>query len=172
MVGLVEANVGVNKANFFVQRNVNLDVNVSSYQIDRSLILSLKDTANSALGLAGKYKTYIRLLVPKDAEIENVTESTGQNSTAVSPDITVVKDRKEVGALVEILAGQSAKLTFTWKSNITTTPISGYLLYIRKQAGLDTLPVSLSVSTPSLTNRSPYLYNAILTRDLLTRFSI
>jgi hypothetical protein len=170
-VGLVEANVGVNKANYFVQRNVNLNVNVSSYQIERTLILSLKDTANPALGLSGKYKAYIRLIVPQDADIESVTESSGQNYIKVSPDVTVVKNRKEVGTLVEILAGQSKNLTFSWKSSILGTPISGYLLYVRKQAGLDSLPVSLSVVTPSLTQGSPYLYNAILTRDLLTRFS-
>jgi hypothetical protein len=171
MVGLVEANVGVNKANYFIERSVSLSVNVSSYQIERTLVLSLKDTANPALGLAGKYKAYIRLLVPQDADILNVTEFSGQNKETVSPDITDVKDRKEIGALVEILGGQNENLIFSWKSNITTVPISGYLLYVRKQAGIDSLPISLSISTPSLTGSTPYLYNAVLTRDLLTRFS-
>jgi len=166
-VGLVEANLGVNKANYFIQRNVSLNVNVNSYQIDRTLIFNLKNTANPALGPAGKYKAYVRLLVPQDANILSVTKSSGQSGVTVSPDITEVKNRKEVGTLVEILAGQSENLTFSWKSNITTAPISGYLLYVRKQAGLDSLPVSLSVTTPSLTNGAPYLYNAILTRDLL-----
>jgi len=163
-VGLVEANLGVNKANYFIQRNVSLNVNVNSYQIDRTLIFNLKNTANPALGPAGKYKAYVRLLVPQDANILSVTKSSGQSGVTVSPDITEVKNRKEVGTLVEILAGQSENLTFSWKSNITTVPISGYLLYVRKQAGLDSLPVSLSVTTPSLTQGAPYLYNAILTR--------
>lgn len=170
-VGLVEANVGVNKANYFVQRNVNLNINISSYQIERTLVLSLKDTANPALGLSGKYKAYIRLIVPQDADVAAVTESLGQSNIKISPDITDVKDRKEVGIPVEILAGQSEDLTFSWKSNISGTLISGYLLYVRKQAGLDSLPVSLNISTPSLTEGAPYLYNAILTRDLITRFS-
>ena len=67
LVGTIEANVGMNKSNYFIQRNINLDVSVGTYEIDHKLTLNLKNPANAALGPSGRYKTYVRILTPTDA---------------------------------------------------------------------------------------------------------
>lgn len=182
MVGVVEANVGVNKANFFIKRSLDLQVDLSPGNVRKKFSLTLENSANPALGLSGKYKVYLRLLTPKESNILSVTSYLGENIEALPPEITDIRDRKETGVLVEILGGQKKKIEFYWENDLQNpTQLSSYGLYIRKQAGASDDPIRISVnpggsalnSTPkfSLTPGGAYVYNTTLTRDFFSRFS-
>jgi len=182
LAGLAEANVGDNKANYFIQRTINLSIKISSDEVDRKLTLNLKNSANPALGPSGKYRDYIRVLIPTDATLLSVESYSGNTQGYLLPEITDVKDRREVGVLVELLGGESKSIEFAWATKLNVSyPLVSYGLYIRKQAGTGDDPVNLEVSNSgipvqadprfSLTRAGTYVYNTTLARDLFLRFS-
>ena len=119
-VGLVEANVGVNKANYFISRDQNLAVNVLPDRIERELTVRFKNSANPGLGLPANYKSYVRILVPADAQVEGNYE------------ITEGGGLKEIGFLLEVITGQEKEVVVSWSSS---KAVDNYGVYIRKQAG-------------------------------------
>jgi hypothetical protein len=180
LVGIVEANVGVNKSNYFVKREVNMEINISNGRIDKILTLTLINSANPNLGLSGRYKSYVRTLVPENSSGIKVLSRIGQNTETLTPEITNSKGRKEVGTIVEVLGGETKQLLFYWSTDLNKS-IDEYDLFIRKQAGVDGYPLSVSINSPIklmgtsptfvLTNQGNYVYNTTLARDLLIRFS-
>jgi hypothetical protein len=179
--GGVEANVGVNKANYFVKREFDFGVEMDSQKIKRNLVISLENSANPALGLAGVYKTYLRVMVPTDAYLISVKKISGQNVKNLTPEITQEKGRQEVGVLVEVSPKSKDQIIFEWQNTLPEeTPINSYGLYIRKQSGVgeDSLSIKFKgigklVSSPifSLTQEGEYSYNTILDKDFFARLS-
>jgi len=182
LIGLVESNVGVNKANYFIERNIKLDVNTGPYQINRRLTLGIKNLANSALGPSGRYFPYVRLLIPSDVYQVTVKSINGGSVENLTPDIVEVRGHKEVGVPIEILGGGNKSLEFTWSTTVDKkSSIQSYGLYVRKQAGTENDPISLNVvgnqvqivPDPrfSLTRSGVYAYNTTLARDLFSLFT-
>lgn len=164
IVGIVEANVGVNKANYFIKRTEDLAVRISSNKITRTLSLNLEDNANPALGPSGRYKVYVRLLTPLDAQILSIKAVTGEVPEDLAPETSDLKGRKESGVLVEILGGQSKKIVFSWETPIQNTVYTKYGIYMRKQAGVTDDPFTLTINGHSV-------YNTVLASDYFNRFS-
>jgi hypothetical protein len=179
--GDVEANVGVNKSNYFVKRRIDFKVNVDSQKITRQLTINLQNSANPALEASGVYKSYLRVMIPQNAEVLGVKISIGQNESSLLPEITQEKGRQEVGVLVDITPGQSKDIQFTWQNDISQeTVIKSYGLFVRKQAGVDADPISIeftgmgsSESWPvfPLTKDGVYTYNTNLAKDFFARLS-
>lgn len=181
-VGVVEANVGMNKVNFFIQRNISLDVTLGANEIGRKLTLSLKNTANPALGPSSRYKNYLRILIPSDASLTSLVSYNGNVQENLTPELTDAKGHKEIGVLVELLAGSTKNIEFSWTSGPGgTSTFANYGLYIRKQAGTDADPINISLNDNglqfnpdprlSLTQQGTYGYNTTLARDLFLRLS-
>ncbi len=181
-VGLVEANVGMNKVNYFIQRNINLYVTVGADEISHRLTLNLKNTANPALGPSSRYKNYLRILIPSDATLTSLVSYNGNTQEDLTPELTDAKGHKEVGVLVELLAGSTKNIEFSWTSGPgETLSFANYGLYIRKQAGTDADPINININGMSprpnsdprliLTREGTYSYNTTLARDLFLRLS-
>ncbi len=182
LVGLVEANVGVNKANYFVTRNLELKLKTTPSKIDRTLTLTLKNSANPSLGPSGRYKVYLRLLMPDDAELTSVRAVSSGVEQELSPEITEAKGRREVGVLIEVLGGTSKDVVFDWETvNATGQNWKSYGLYFRKQAGVDVDPLRIvlesgeyqikTLPTFTLTRQGAYVYNTTLSQDFFSRFT-
>lgn len=163
MVGIVEANVGVNKANYFIKRTEALNITVTSSKVSRNLTLTLQDQANPALGPSGRYKVYTRLLSPEDSQVVSVKSITGDVAENLTPEISVLKGRKETGVLVEILGGQTKKVEFNWESPLIPN-LDKYGVYVRKQAGVSDDQLTLTINGRSV-------YNSPLVNDYFNRFS-
>jgi hypothetical protein len=144
-LGLTEANLGVNKSNYFISRDQDLKVSINGDRVERSLTINFKNSANPDLGAPAKYKSYVRVLVPDDSDVQG------------NFDISESRGLKEVGFLIEVVAGQNREVMITWSSPIKS---KNYALYVRKQAGTDEEGL-LSVA---IGNR--ILYNSKLTRDI------
>lgn len=180
IAGIVEANVGVNKANYFVSRSIDTRIDLSGQNATKNLTLTLVNSANINLGQTGRYKSYIRLLVPESSTDISVKSVYGQNQENLAPEISDAKGRKEIGVLFEVLPGETKKLIYTWSNNINQG-FKNYNLFIRKQAGVDNFPITVSISTPlsilstnptfTLTNTGNYVYNTTLARDLFNKFN-
>jgi hypothetical protein len=182
MAGIVEANVGMNKVNYFIQRSIDLEVTLSPDKIDHKLTLILKDTANPALGPSGRYKNYLRLLLPSDAFISSIVSYNGDVQESLIPELTNAKGHKEVGVLVELLPGNTKNIEFSWTSGAGgISSYTDYGLYFRKQAGTDADPININIIGAglqlnpdprlALTRDGTYRYNTTLARDLFLRLS-
>lgn len=172
LVGITEANVGVNKANYFVDRKIELKVVVKPNEIDRSLTLNLRNKANGALGTPAKYKVYVRIFVPQDSNILKVKRVTGDYEEDLEPEIFDTHGRHEVGVITEVLAGNNQKIVFDWQTRSDDQTNTGtYGLYVRKQAGVTDDPWEINIYSreAGLTEGGAYTYNTILTRDFVTR---
>lgn len=144
-LGLVEANLGVNKANYFISRDQNLEVNISEGRVERKLTINFKNSANPALGAPANYKSYVRVLVPFDASVQGTF------------DVTESRGLKEIGFLIEVAPGQSKEIDLSWTS---AGAEENYGVFVRKQAGTDeggNLFVAID---------GKLVYNSKLTRDL------
>ncbi len=180
-LGIVEANVGVNKSNYFIKRKADLDVQVSKDRSTKTLTIEYSNSANPALGISGRYKNYMRLLAPSDADLVSVKRIVGINTELLTADVSDLRGRKEIGIITEVLAGQTQKIVYEWTSQITEES-SSYGLFVRKQAGVGDdpwviriLPNGLETEAPSgfsLTKEGYYTYNMNLKRDFASLFKL
>jgi len=179
LVGLVEANLGVNKANYFIKRSLNLNVLISEDMVKRELNLILDDNANPALGYGGKYRVYVRLIAPKGAEFDAVEIRGSDGSLFVDPDIKENGDFVEAGVFVEVNPKEKKRIKYVWQTetNLNFRSNGSYNLLLRKQAGVDgydaeikaVFPPNLRVGVKPkllLTDGGGFKYNTYLTRDL------
>ena len=183
-LGLAEANLGVNKANYFIERSHSLIVSFEGSKVTKFLSVSLVNKASPVLGQLAKYKAYIRLLIPQESEVEKVELVTGRQKEDLKFDTEDVASRREIGILVNVDAGQSKTLNFTWNQNslLNFDKPGEYRIYWRKQAGTLADGAVLRFYFPrmieiyarptfSLTETSSFGYNTTLAKDLVSTIS-
>jgi len=181
-LGLVEANLGVNKVNYHIDRNMQLDVYLNGGVIKRRLTANYVNKANRQLGESGKYSNYLRLMMPLEAELESVGLVQGENAKELEFDVVELQGKKEVGVYFEVLPESSKTVVFVWSQNnqLDYSSDGNYNLYWRKQAGTVSDPITVNIIIPqglnvtgfpdtSLTNENMVSYNTTLTRDFSSR---
>jgi hypothetical protein len=180
--GIVEANVGVNKANRYLQRAAFLTTVFEEGLIKRHLRIAYGNVADPSQGEEGRYKVYVRVMAVQNAEFGPVEVSGGEEVAILEPEIEELRRRKEAGVLVEVPAGQSRLLEFYWESDsdVDFDRDGEYRFTCRKQAGTlnDELVaefvfpggISLMASSPfTLTREKSVGYNTTLARDFSSR---
>lgn len=176
-LALVDANVGVNKANYYIQKSINLDVREKNEFLETSLKINYVNSA--PINSQNTYKNYLRIVVPAASEISYV-EINGERANF---DVNDVSGRREVGVLMEVLENSESFVDFVWTQKLEIETGEGeYQFLIRKQAGTDDdlLGVNFALSgvvsfdsgMGALTNGGAYSYNTNLSRDILTRIKI
>ncbi|MFZ3301464.1 MAG: DUF4012 domain-containing protein [Microgenomates group bacterium] len=170
---LIDANLGVNKSNFFIKRSHELNLSISKEFLGHELLVNYENTASPAIGNMGVYKNYARILLPVNAKIGGVRlyDSTGSYSD-LEYDLVDTDGRREVGFLVEVLPGTQKKLQIVWNIEDKKLELGGqYDIKIIKQAGTeaDNLVVNVRSSDLTLTGRSLSSYNTDLARDFKAR---
>lgn len=176
-LALIDANVGVNKANYYIQKSLNLDVYENNEFLEKRL--EIKYTNSAPLNSQNRYKNYLRIVLPPLSEISYVEV----NGERTSFDVEDISGRREVGVLVEVEESSHAFVDFVWTQKLEIQAGEGeYQFYIRKQAGTkdDFLSANYNLSgissfdsgVEALTNGGAYSYNTTLSRDILTRVKI
>ncbi len=144
-----EANVGINKANYFLKRSVEQVVDISSDEFSSVLKISYENTARTSAWPAGDYKAYVRVYVPRKAELDWIMVD---EERIKSDDLTekIKGDKKEIGFLltVPILEKRKVELKYSLGFDQVDDNLS-FIYYLQKQAGWrDKTPFSLLVSLP------------------------
>ena len=170
-LGTNEANLGVNKANYFVSRSASYKINIlEDGRISNKLSISFKNNAKSNAWPGGNYKNYLRLIVPEDAVIEKVTINDKEQQIIpaitdpaefsrdnfVPPQGLEVENYKDSGKTVfgflvniPINSLKNVAIEYTLPQNLTLTRISNtYSLKIFKQPGVDSFPLDLNINFP------------------------
>jgi len=168
-LGINEANLGVNKVNYFVKRKVDQSVKIEP---DGSLFgivdLSYKNTSTSWPG--GDYKNYLRIILPIDTSITSIfINDVSQSIIDAVTDFQIYEDKNfkaplglEVektvesektvyGFLVNMPVGELVKIKIQYTIPRQKTFASNnfsYSLKLFKQPGVDSLPYSFSLYYP------------------------
>ncbi len=169
-VGISEANLGVDKANYFLGRSVSYDAKVQDDGTVLSKItVSYKNASTGWPG--GDYKNYLRFILPLDSELLNIfidgtsqkivnaitDPSVYEKKNFVPPDGLEVEKTEELGKtiygfLVVIPSGALKTISLSYKlaQKISQdTPSFLYSLYVFKQPGTDNYPFDFTLSYPS-----------------------
>ncbi|MDO8583395.1 MAG: DUF4012 domain-containing protein [bacterium] len=168
-LGINEANLGVNKVNYFINRSMSQKVSIDSDgKISEELIISYKNTSSGWPG--GDYKNYLRIILPLDAEITDVSINDKNQilvDAIVDPLIYEAKDFKapdglEVektveenktiyGFIVNVPAGEivKVKVEYSLAKKIPESNSFSYSLKLFKQPGIDVLPYSFYIAFPN-----------------------
>ncbi len=153
---LVEANMGVNKANYFLYRNIEREVEIGEKTIKNKLKIVYENTSKSTNWPAGDYKNYLRVYIPAESRVEEVNWSESGNSgkNIVSGEnlkISQNGSKKEVGFLVMVPIGKKIEVEVKYSAviDLGKTTTFSYLNYVQKQSGYgETNMVSL-ISIPN-----------------------
>lgn len=138
----VEANVGVNKANYFVKRNIEESTEITNNYVNRVIKINYENTAKNTEWPGGDYKNYMRLYLPKEVDVSQISVMDG-NDTSIkkiygSDEITIkeVDSKKEVGFLVMVPVLKKRILEVKYSSQVNTSGKTfTYMKYIQKQPG-------------------------------------
>lgn len=176
--GLVDANLGVNKANYYIKRTQDLYISLGKEKISHELLVTYTNSANQILGNAGRYKSYTRLIIPQEAVVANVRiYEIGGEYKDLEYKIEDLNGRREIGFLLEVMPSSSVRVQIAW--NLPQKYLSNggeYRLKISKQSGTDAdllgitikqseLVPSVTIPSFTLTRQGVYLYNTNLRHD-------
>ncbi len=149
---VVESNLGVNKANYFLYRNMEEKVDISAGWIKRDLKINYENTAKSSNWPGGDYKNYLRVYLPKEAEVTEV--GMGEDGVIRTIPMATVKMReiygkKEVGFLVTVPIRKKVTVEIKYQSNgVGQGDKFSYLQYIQRQSGFGDTALLTLISIP------------------------
>lgn len=168
-IGINEANLGANKANYFLKRQVLQKVAIGDNgNISEELIINYKNESIAWPG--GDYKNYLRIILPKDTtlseisindNVQNIIDAItdplvyGAKNFKAPIGLEVEKVQEEsktiFGFLVKIPVGAivKVKLKYALAGSVTGLNTFSYNLKLFKQPGIDSIPYSFSLIYPN-----------------------
>ncbi len=155
-VYVVEANVGVNKANFFLYRNTDLTVDLSNNAVTRVLKINYENTAKNTNWPGGDYKNYMRIYIPVEANLAEVSIYNPDDMTTKrvyrSDEIKINQagNKKEIGFLVNVpvTAKRAVEVRYTSQIDLASKDKFSYLCYVQRQPGYGNSGLVSLVSFP------------------------
>jgi hypothetical protein len=196
---IIEANMGVNKVNYFVSRMVDRLVTINTDgSIRETVTQTIKNAGGQDHGLS--YRAYLRFMLPSDSTVTGVLLNgvpvSPRKETEKTPTLPyfertdLASDSYVVGVGVDIPAGSEKQLTITYmRDTVVHFSESGAVvdLFIQKQPGVNATPVHTVIRYPAswtagleeqasgveaqdfIANTGQLEYNMVLDRDTLTR---
>lgn len=170
--GVVDANIGGNKGNYYLKRDVAQSVTVSdSGQLFGEATITYENTSKKDSKFGGDYKTYTRFILPSGADlrtvsvdgrrveiIEAITNPTQYTSksfvapSALEIESTKVDGKEVVGFVVSVPYSSTKKVTISYvapQAINTSSSVFSYNLRLFKQPGTDEDPYSLTLNYPN-----------------------
>lgn len=94
-LGINEANIGVNKANYFIRRKISQNVFIGNDgTISEKVSVTYKNTATKDAWPGGDYKNYLRFILPKGANISSVAVNGKEQKTTKAITDPIVYEAK------------------------------------------------------------------------------
>lgn len=130
----VDANVGINKVNAYIEKNVTDEILINKKIITHQRSINYTNTAKLDLWPQGTYRSYLKFLLPADAALQSVSI----NSTPVTSDqlsIYTENGRKIVAFLLEVGKQKTAAVKISYQLNHSFDKPFSYFLFSQKQPG-------------------------------------
>lgn len=146
----VEANIGINKANYYLERSINHKISVSKTEAQHVRTIVFNNKAQSNSWPKGTYKTYLRFYVNSNSKIEKVLIN-GSELTINQIFQTQENGFDVVGVRVDVPIQKQITVELVYSTPLSTNEAFSYVFYNRKQSGLDDDPFSVSIThTPDI----------------------
>lgn len=183
-----EANVGINKANYFLNREIEQAVVIDAEgKIKSRLIVNYQNNSPNDVFPAGNYRNYLRVLLPLGSQINRVevkNPDKQQEGTEIKQiDHETDFQREIFGFLIEVPVKERRKVEIEYQlEEGKKVEEGGYLLLVQKQSGTKNDQYSLSISYPqnlvltqanpqALTREGMIVYNTALAKDTVFEMS-
>lgn len=130
----VEANVGVNKANYYLERQIDHSISISSEKINHKRVINFKNKAQTNAWPKGPYKSYLRFYLPETANFEQIKI----NDQVVDEKQLIFQNqlgRKMVGVLIEVAVKSELKLQLEYSLPYQQQSPFTYAFFDQKQPG-------------------------------------
>lgn len=144
----VDSNVGVNKINPYIKKEVVHDVLVYKTGASHTYTATYKNTSLSQTWPLGTYKNYVRLYLPLGSQVNTVlidTVPVEQSKLFMSRD----GSHEKVGVYMEVPPGKTVQISFSYTTPFSTPSINGdlsYALFTQKQPGVIQAPQKITIS--------------------------
>ncbi len=161
-LGIVEANLGINKVNYFVTHEALSDINIQDNgTIDQTLTVKIKNTTPTQPNVGGGvYQTYFRVYYPKDTDVQSVTfdgQAVPQRTIkqlVPPPAPYVITDASGSSTIVSVpfAVAPRTEHQLVIHTRRHMQPLSDSLSYqftIRKQAGMSSYPWHVVIHYPA-----------------------
>lgn len=170
-LGISEANLGVNKVNYFIDRKVSQNTVVGDDgKISSEINISYENKSDGQWP-GGDYKNYLRVVFPRntilsyvsiDGQLQKITDAITdpivyENKSFTPPaelevEKTTQNGKDIFGILVNVPMGSKKTITLDYilsEKFDFSNPSSSYNLYIFKQPGVKNIPFDFNFSYPS-----------------------
>lgn len=170
--GVVDANLGANKSNYYIKRSIEQNVSLQDTgDVQTTATVTYTNTSTSASPFGGNYKNYVRFLLPANATVDSLkidNQAVPTTDAITDPAIFTAKDfvppqelelektkeqgKEVVGFLVVVPTGQTKRVSLAYtipKAVSVAEPSFIYNLRIFKQPGTQDDPYALFVAYPS-----------------------
>ena len=134
----VEANVGVNKANYYLNRSITHQVTMHADQAEHKRVIQYQNTAQSNAWPKGAYRGYIRFYLPHDSQVSKVTFGGAE----VAAEQLVQRQelgRPVLGVLIEVPTQQTKSLEITFTTPLPAENKYAYAFFDQQQSGISDL---------------------------------
>lgn len=140
----VESNVGVNKANYNLQRSITDQITLTEQSVSHDRTIKITNNSKSKAWPQGNYKSYLRFYLPKNAQLEEVLiENNPVDMDNVSQQ--VAHGKKVIGVYLEVPISSTVTLDLKYQIPFDQKYAS-YSLFDQRQAGIDQQPTNIIVS--------------------------
>ncbi len=149
-LAVIEANLGVNKVNYFINKSIAVEKKIAEGgEITSVVTVSYENSATNEVYPDATYVNYLRVFVPRGSVLKSLTLN---NVPVAKDDLTVEEyggDKTVFGFLIRITPGGKGTVKVIYNlPRLLTADISSYQLFFQKQGGDKTAPLVLSMLYP------------------------
>lgn len=187
-VGMVEANLGVNKTNFFVTREALSQITIEpNGSVEHAFTVKVSNDAPVLQDGSGGYQNYMRILVPlgatvREVSLDGVMVPIRDITKVVPPSppywfVEEVSSYQVVHVPLFVAPQQTRQLSLSWvraDALVVDNATATYELTLRKQPGVAATPWNIIIRYPptwsssgegGIANAPSVEYNTTLTKD-------
>ena len=143
----VESNVGVNKANAYLEKNIDHQVVLDGETAFHTRTVTLANNARTAAWPKGPYKVYMRLYLPESAKLDSVVVANKQLSAQEVREYGE-HQKKVVGFFLTVDVTGEKEFVLKYHVPQAVGKNSSYLFFDQKQPGRGELGYQLTISYP------------------------
>jgi hypothetical protein len=136
----VEANIGVNKANYYLKREQDHSVNISRGQATHTHTLTLENTAKSNSWPKGTYKAFVRYYLSGSPTLDEVVVN-GRVLTIEDVHLRKEADFTLFGFVVEVPIQQRGEVKIVYSTPLPDKKSFTYAFFNQKQSGTKNSPL-------------------------------
>ena len=189
-LAIVDSNLGVNKANFFVSSEIGRDIEIDNQDnLTETVIYTQNNKGDGRLvGEDPIYKSYTRFYLSGQARWPSVTMNGVSVPRIVEPSVKtqlpywnerIEHERVVIGVAATLLAGQNRRIDVTYTASGSSVLDQSLFLTTRAQAGAGPVPLTLAIRAPAdhvmtvedgqVASAGQLRYNTTLLGDSLVR---